>query len=761
MKLVSNTDHPPRRIQLPLFMKKITTFILLLLSVTAFTAKASHYLGSQLSYTCVSSNVFQIKWTAFIECGGITLSPAGFQVQGVGTSCTPPTGSGWSTTALIEITPMGPGYQSTCTGGTAYGIGELTATNNYNFSNANCLEYNMSWSHCCRHNAITSGAASQDVYLAGGTIRPGQTTCNSSPQWRGAPALLLPTTGGTYDLGSFDPDGDSVVHSLAGCLATSSNMTTYNPGYSSSQPLGPNWTVSLDPNTGFATFNPSNPTIAVGVVCIKAEEYRNGVKIGEVNRDFTAAVITGSPCTPSAAPAFTGITNLNNAFYLNGGPGTDTIYVHPGSAFCFDVTTLDPDMGIDQTLSWDQTLPGATFTNPGNTQSDVIIDEDPTGRLCWTAPNAIGYIDFNFTLKDSSCFTDIIVPHSITIMVGDTGLVWPGDANNDLIANNLDLLALGLAYGSTGPARLSPSTSWIGQVATPWMDTIPGGIDHKYQDCNGDGTVNVTDALAITLNYGLTHTKTRIAATRGGATDPPLRLIIPQDSASVGDTITAIITLGDSSVSATDVYGIAFSLNYDATLIDSTTFRIEFTPSWLGNSSNSMEIDHNNFTQAACDGAQVRTDHQNVSGMGQIATAHFIIIDNIDGKRQLLTTEMLNFFFSDIVLISESGERLAVDPQADSVLVYELSTEFEAALPSGKEIKMYPNPAVDNLTLFSEGSPISEFEVWNLQGQLAHRAMNLNREKIRFSTNQLPAGVYFVKVRNELGLQTFKLHITR
>lgn len=759
MKIAPHKDPLPRRIQLLIPMKKSIAFTLLLLSFFAFTGKASHYLGGQLSYQCLSSNIFEAKWTAYIECGGISLSPAGYQVQGVGTLCSSPTSSGWSTSALVDVTPLGPGYQSTCNGGTLFGIGELTATNNYDFTNTNCLEYNMSWSHCCRNGGVTSGQGNQDVYLSAGTIRPGQTVCNNSPQWRGAPVFLLPTTGGTYDLGSFDPDGDSVVHSLAACFTNSSNMATYNAGYSPTQPMGINWNVSLDPTTGFATFSTTNPVVVVGVICVKAEEFRNGVKIGEVNRDFTVSIAATSPCTPSAAPTYTGITNLNSAFYHNGGTGTDTILVHPGSAFCFDVTTFDPDTGIPQTLSWDQTIPGATFTNTANTQTDVIIDEDPTGRFCWTAPNTAGYIDFNLSLKDSSCFTDIIITHGITIMVGDTGLVWPGDANDDLIANNLDLLALGLAYGANGTARTGASNSWIGQVSTPWLDTISGGIDQKHQDCNGDGTINLDDTLAITLNYGLTHTKARIAAARGAATDPPLRLIIPEDSANVGDTITAIITLGDSSIMASNVYGIAFSLNYDAMLIDSTTFRIEFNPSWLGNSGNSMNIDYNDFTTAACDAAQVRTDHQNVSGMGQIATAHFIIIDNIDGKQQLLTTEMLNFFFSDIVLISESGNQLAVDPQADSVLVYELSTEFDEELPSGQEIKMYPNPANDNLTLFSEGSPILEFEVWNLQGQLVYRQSELNNQRIRFSTNTMQAGVYFVKVRNELGFQTHKLHI--
>jgi hypothetical protein len=571
---------------------------------------------------------------------------------------------------------------------------------------------------------------------------------------------MVPFSGGLYDAGAYDPDGDSVVHSLSACIQTGpSNTVTYNPGYSPLQPLGPSWNVTLNPANGFLTISSSNPTSVIGVICVKAEEYRNGIKIGEVNRDMMITTFSSLPCTPSLPPAYTGLANLNNAFYHNGGPNTDTIYVQPGSSFCFDVTTLDPDTGADQTLSWDQTLPGATFTDPVNTQSTWIIDEDPTGRFCWTAPVTTGYVDFVLTLRDSTCMTDVVLPHYITIVVGDTGKVWPGDANNDLIANNMDLLSLGLAFGSNGPVRPSASNNWVGQASLPWLDTIPGGTDKKYQDCNGDGTVNADDTLAITLNYGLTHTKGNIPAARGQATDPPLQLIIPQDSAYVGDTIEAMIILGDANVPANNVYGIAFTLNYDATLIDSTTFRIEFSPSWLGNGSNSLDIDHNDYTLAACDGAQVRTDHQNTSGMGQIATAHFIIIDNIDGKQQLLTTKMLNFFFSDIVLIRENGEMVAVDPQADSVLVWELSTEFDQGIAPSQNLLVYPNPATDLLTLQSPGSPIREIEIWNLQGQMIGQMQGLDREKVSLPTDRLQAGVYFLKVHNEHGVHTRKLQI--
>lgn len=54
---------------------------------------------------------------------------------------------------------------------------------------------------------------------------------------------------------------------------------------------------------------------------------------------------------------------------------------------------------------------------------------------------------------------------SATTSVSVSACVWPGDANNDKTVDMSDLLAIGIGYGVTGPARPSANITWSGQPA--------------------------------------------------------------------------------------------------------------------------------------------------------------------------------------------------------------------------------------------------------------------------------------------------------
>ena len=56
-------------------------------------------------------------------------------------------------------------------------------------------------------------------------------------------------------------------------------------------------------------------------------------------------------------------------------------------------------------------------------------------------------------------------------------LVWPGDANNDGIVNNLDLLNLGLGFGRQGNPRDTISITWRQWQVQPWTDSLPLGLN--------------------------------------------------------------------------------------------------------------------------------------------------------------------------------------------------------------------------------------------------------------------------------------------
>lgn len=90
--------------------------------------------------------------------------------------------------------------------------------------------------------------------------------------------------------------------------------------------------------------------------------------------------------------------------------------------------------------------------------------------------------------------------------------IYPGDCNNDGVVNEIDILPLGVFYGLTGPVRRFPpdtTNSWGPKQAHVWSDPRL-----TYADADGNGTIDVGDALVIALNWERTHVA-------GSATFPP------------------------------------------------------------------------------------------------------------------------------------------------------------------------------------------------------------------------------------------------
>jgi len=90
-------------------------------------------------------------------------------------------------------------------------------------------------------------------------------------------------------------------------------------------------------------------------------------------------------------------------------------------------------------------------------------------------------------------------------ITGEISYIYPGDANNDGIVDTTDIVPIGTYWRKQGNSREYESFSWDGFAH-------PGGwseFDAAYADCNGDGEVNITDVLAILLNWGETHSVTQ------------------------------------------------------------------------------------------------------------------------------------------------------------------------------------------------------------------------------------------------------------
>ncbi len=141
---------------------------------------------------------------------------------------------------------------------------------------------------------------------------------------------------------------------------------------------------------------------------------------------------------------------------------------------------------------------------------------------------------------------------------GSCSPVWPGDFNNDGVADNIDAIFWGLAAGNTGATRPNATTNWQAQTAPEWSQSVIG-VNGKHQDADGNGIVGIEDLEVLSQNYGLTHA---VAAPAGASS--PLQFELRQLSTETQNGLPALrygIYLNSSLDVPINVHGLAFSLD--------------------------------------------------------------------------------------------------------------------------------------------------------------------------------------------------------
>jgi hypothetical protein len=219
--------------------------------------------------------------------------------------------------------------------------------------------YYIVYERCCRNNFITNiqepEATGQTFYLEFPPIvKNGEPFVNSSPQLfpplsdYGCPGQLY-----FVDFAGIDPDGDSLVYSLAHPIRGTSTTTVPRPtpprplpypmvlfqpgiGVSNMIPGSPSLQVSQE---GLLTVRPQNPGLYV--FSVKCEEFRHGVKIGEVVRDFQMFVLSDCP-PPGHAPVISARKKGDGSFV----PGNLSLSFSnqvSDEDRCVEIKITDPD----------------------------------------------------------------------------------------------------------------------------------------------------------------------------------------------------------------------------------------------------------------------------------------------------------------------------------------------------------------------------------------------------------------------------------
>ena len=224
----------------------------------------------------------------------------------------------------------------------------------------------------------------------------------------------------------------------------------------------------------------------------------------------------GISCRNNSSPSLENVTIIENSAYHGGG-----IYCHesspsfkncilwndyPQEIYFYVNSTSAPDTII---ISYSDIQGGeegiVTYNNgianwlEGNIDADPLFLDPSNGDYhltenspCIDAGDPDSPLDPDGTRADMGAYY---------YDQGDIILIWPGDTDYNGIVNEVDILPIGVYWRDTGFPRSSISFEWVG-------NDYPGGWEEpiaSLADCNGDGEVNITDVLAICLNWNKTH----------------------------------------------------------------------------------------------------------------------------------------------------------------------------------------------------------------------------------------------------------------
>lgn len=357
--------------------------ISLLTAAATLSADATHIIGGELFYDHLGGSQYQVTLKLYRDCSSAT----GFDATAaIGVFLSD--GSLYTTQLLsfpgavnVPIVLESPCLTlppNICVETTSY-VGTFDLP-------ANADGYVLAYQRCCR-TAIISNLQTPDALGLTVTTRiPGQqVTSNSSPRFNELPPIALCLNSPlSFDHSATDPDGDSLVYSLATPLNGADNINPQpNPPsappylpvswlspYTEAYPMDSDPVISIDANTGLLTVTPTlqgNFNLGVSV-----KEYRNGVFITETLRDFLFKVVAcDATVTAVMQPQSEFCQDLTFNFISN---NVGAQQVH----WDFGETALDNDTANTANATWTFSGPG-TYTvsliaNPGTTCADTVVN---------------------------------------------------------------------------------------------------------------------------------------------------------------------------------------------------------------------------------------------------------------------------------------------------------------------------------------------------------------------------------------------------
>lgn len=365
-------------------MKRFLLFALMVLCKIP-NANASHAIGGEITYKCLGTNQYQIQFKFYRDCSGIPApstmdiditNSCGFTVSPLNLLPTP--------TSPIQISPVCSGATTTCNGGAYVGIEEWVYTGTIVLP-GECIDWTFAHSESARNASITTTTvAGSNLYIYS-VLNNMNGICDDSPTFWNKPIPFV-CVGQLFcfNNGAYDIQGDSLTYQLIPPRTGPSiaDTVSYLPGYSYLQPLISNPPFSLNNVTGEICMVAQQTDVTPTAILVSS--YRNGVLIGQIERDMQFTIL---PCNNNL-PALSGIN----------GTASDSITFCANQQNCIFLSSTDSDPSNSTMVIWDNSIPGATTTNSSGYR-DILT-------ICWTPSNADAQLNpytFTVTVSDDNC----------------------------------------------------------------------------------------------------------------------------------------------------------------------------------------------------------------------------------------------------------------------------------------------------------------------------------------------------------------------
>ena len=345
------------------------------------------------------------------------------------------------------------------------------------------------------------------------------------------------------------------------------------------------------------------------------------------------------------------------------------------------------------------------------------------------------------------------------------GQVFPGDANNNGEVDQYDILYIGYAYGTIGPARVTPSTTFDEQpVAVPWQEDFPSGPNYSFADANGNGLIEWGDLSTVFTHYGNQHGVVEPPVLPAGVMglDPQLEIgPIPMGAFySAGSRIELPIVLGSPQMPVSSFHGIAFSASYDDILIQDAYF--EITAPWLG----PQGVFHFQSDEAEPGILDVAITHYGgapgSSGFGAIGKLNFIVEDVLVDLMEGYDSTDITLSLDGIMLVDSNFNLVPVVTDSITVRIYKPNSIVSTPLmPKREEVMVFPNPSPGQIWVRS-AEPIRQVRLYNFLGQALWQWIEPEQHLLSLPLHQLdiPGGTYFLEIETSGRLWKKKLLFT-